>query len=298
MQAAARALDDGPLPAFAHELEAAAAAALARTTGNLSRIVFVNTGSEAVHLACRIAREATGRPLIAKFAAGYDGWYDEVALGTAGSAEAAMTANRRPASLRTVLLRYNDRDDVESLFAEHDDIAAVLIEPVLANAGCILPAAGYLEHLQAVARRHGALVILDEVLMGYRLHAGLTGHRLGLDPDLATVGKAIGSGIAVAAVAGKDGPMALLEDGRVARAGTYAGNPLACAAVVATMERLAGLDYGSLERRGEALRHNIAAAFARAGVAVSTVGYGSVFGLWFAAAAPTTYREALSKARP
>ena len=101
MQAVARALDDGPLPAFAHELEAAAADAIARTTGELSRIVFVNTGSEAVHLACRIAREATGRPLIAKFAAGYDGWYDEVAVGSAGSDEAAMTANRRPASLRT-----------------------------------------------------------------------------------------------------------------------------------------------------------------------------------------------------
>ena len=298
MQAVARALDDGPLPAFAHDLEAAAAAALARTTGNLSRIVFVNTGSEAVHLACRIARQATGRTLIAKFAAGYDGWYDDVALGNAGSDEAAMTANRRPASLRTVLLRYNDPGDVDSLFAEHDDIAAVLIEPVLANAGCILPAQGYLEHLEAVARRHGALVILDEVLMGYRLHAGLTGHRLGLDPDLATVGKAIGSGIAVAAVAGKEGPMSLLEDGRVTRAGTYAGNPLACAAVVATLERLAGLDYDLLERRGAALRHAIAAAFARAGVAVSTVGYGTVFGLWFAAAAPTTYREALSQARP
>ena len=101
---------------------------------------------------------------------------------------------------RSVLLRYNDREDVERLFAEHDDIAAVVVEPVLANAGCILPAPGYLQHLQAVARRNGALVILDEVLMGYRLHAGLTGTGSDLDPDLATVGKAIGSGIAVAAV--------------------------------------------------------------------------------------------------
>src|SRR5260221_8308406 len=98
MQAVATALDNGPLPAFAHELEEAAAAALARTTGSLSRIVFVNTGSEAVHLACRIARQATGRPRIAKFAAGYDGWYDDVAFGNPGSVEAAMPANRPPAS--------------------------------------------------------------------------------------------------------------------------------------------------------------------------------------------------------
>ena len=209
-----------------------------------------------------------------------------------------MTANRRPASGRTLLLRYNDCDDVDALFAEHDDIAGVVIEPVLANAGCVLPAPGYLAHLQAVARRHGALVILDEVLMGYRRCAGLTGMLLGLDPDLATVGKAIGSGIAVAAVAGKEAPMALVEDGRVARAGTYAGNPLACAAVVATLERLAGLDYAALLQRGERLRRAIAAAFSAAGVAFSTSGYGTVFSLWFAAAAPTTYREALAASRP
>ena len=297
MQAVAAALANGPLPAFAHPLEEAAAAALARTTGNLSRIVFVNTGSEAVHLACRIARRATGRTLIAKLAAGYDGWYDDLAFGNAGSVEAAMTANRRPQALRTVLLRYNDPDDADRLFAERDDVAAVVVEPVLANAGCILPAPGYLEHLQTVARRHGALVILDEVLMGYRLRPGLTGHALGLDPDLATVGKAIGSGIAVAAVAGKEGPMALVEDGRVTRAGTYAGNPLACAAVIATMARLAEVDHGALLRRGDRLRRAISEAFADAGVALSTAGYGTVFSLWFAAAPPTNYAEAVGRAR-
>src|SRR5260221_10257028 len=117
MRSVADALDDGPLPALAHALEEEAAAALARTTGSLSRVVFVNTGSEAVHLACRIARRATGRPRIAKFAAGYDGWYDDVAFGNPGSVEAAMPANRPPASDRTVLLRYNDESDVDSLFA-------------------------------------------------------------------------------------------------------------------------------------------------------------------------------------
>ena len=177
MRAVAQALDNGPLPAFAHPTEEAAAAALAALTAPLDQVIFTNSGSEAVHLACRAARAVTGRTRVAKFAAAYDGWYDELAFGNAGSDEAAMTANRRPMGLRTVLLRYNDESDVDSLFAEHDDIAAVLVEPVLANAGCILPAPGYLGHLQAVARRRGALVILDEVLMGYRLHAGTRPHR-------------------------------------------------------------------------------------------------------------------------
>jgi glutamate-1-semialdehyde 2,1-aminomutase len=298
MQAVVKALENGPLPAFAHELEEEAAAALAATTGQLSRVVFVNTGSEAVHLACRIARAATGRGRIAKFAAGYDGWYDDMALGHAGSAEAEMTANARPSNPQTVLLRFNDPDDVERLFAEHDDIAAVVIEPMLANAGCLLPAPGYLQHLQAVARRNGALLVLDEVLMGYRLHAGLTGLKLGLDPDLATVGKAIGSGIAVAAVVGRPDLMSLMEEGRVFRAGTYAGNPVACAAVAATMKELAGLDYAPFLRRGDLLRREIEGAFARAGIAFSSVGYGSVFGLWFAPAPPATYHDAVAMARP
>lgn len=298
MEAVVKALEKGPLPAFAHELEERAAAALAATTGHLSRVAFVNTGSEAVHLACRIARAATGRARIAKFAAGYDGWYDDVALGHAGSAEAEMTANARPSNPRTVLLRFNDPEDAERLFAEQDDIAAVVIEPMLANAGCILPAPGYLEHLQAVARRNGALVILDEVLMGYRLHGGLTGLQLGLDPDLATVGKAIGSGIAVAAVVGRPALMSLMEEGRVFRAGTYAGNPVACAAVVATMKELARLDYTPLLMRGDLLRREIEDAFARAGIALSTVGYGSVFGFWFSPTPPATYRDAVAMARP
>jgi glutamate-1-semialdehyde 2,1-aminomutase len=92
--------------------------------------------------------------------------------------------------------------------------------------------------------------------------------------------------------------MSLLEDGQVSRAGTYAGNPLACAAVVATLERLARLDYAALLRRGERLRSDIGAAFAQAGVAFATVGYGTVFGLWFAEAPPSSYREAVARARP
>ena len=297
MNAASQALRNGPMPSFAHDLEEAAATALTGFTGDLSQAIFVNTGSEAVHLACRLARVATDRQLIVKFAAGYDGWYDEVAFGNAGSATADMRGER-PQRDGVLLLRYNDFADAEQLFREHAGIAAVVIEPVLANAGCVAPLSGYLKHLSDLAHRHGALVILDEVLMGFRLQAGLSGTLLGAEPDLATVGKAIGSGVPVAALLGKAELMSLFEQGRVVRAGTYSGAPPACAAVLATLQQLVQKDYAALLARGNRLRKDISAAFAAEGQAVSSSGYGTVFTLWNSAIAPTDYAGAARLADP
>ena len=296
VEAATRALANGSMPAFAHAGEEAAAAALSERTGDLSRVVFANTGSEAVHLASRLARAATGRTTIAKIAAGFDGWYDEVAFGNAGSDEAMMLSNTRPTRGRTTLVRFNDLRDIESLFEESDDIAAILVEPMLANAGCITAAPGYLEALYETARRHGALVISDEVLMGFRTAFGLASHAAGLKPDIAVVGKAIGSGLPVAAVLGAPDLMAAFERGEVVRAGTYSGNPVSTAAVSATMEVLSDVDYAALLARGDDLRGRIAGAFGAAGVAVSTSGYGSVFTVWFHPDAPSSYAEAASRA--
>ena len=181
------ALQRGPMPGFTHAAEAQAAQALVRHAGPLTRATFVSTGSEAVHLACRIARRTTGRAVIAKVAAGYDGWYDDVALGWTGSREADL-GGPRPLAHGTTLVRWNDLADLEALFAERDDIAAVLVEPVLANAGCLMPEPGYLAALGRLCRRHGAMVIADEVLTGMRLHPGPTALHLGLEPDLAAMG--------------------------------------------------------------------------------------------------------------
>jgi glutamate-1-semialdehyde 2,1-aminomutase len=290
--ASSAALVNGPMPSFAHADEERAAAALAAFTGDLSQVIFLNTGSEAVHLACRTARVATGRQRIVKFAAGYDGWYDNVAFGNAGQESALMTAEQRPERDGVLLLRYNDFADAEQLFKDYSDIAGLLIEPVLANAGCIAPAPGYLKHLSDLAHVNGALVILDEVLMGLRLQPGLSGKALGAEPDLACVGKAIGSGVPVAALVGKPQYMGMFEQGRIARAGTYSGAPPACAAVLATLERLAQADYPALLTRGDNLRADLVAAFATKGIAASTTGYGSVFTLWHSAEAPQDYAQA------
>lgn len=288
----------GSMPAFAHELEEAAAAALASHTGTLSKVVFVNTGSEAVHLACRAARAFTGRGTVAKFAAGYDGWFDEVAFGNANSQDALMSANSRPTRDHMTLLRFNDKADAELLFAENPDIAAILVEPVLANAGCILPEPGYLEHLVALARANGALVIMDEVLMGFRLHAGLTCTFLGIEPDLVTVGKAIGSGFVVAAVLGRPEVMRVFEERRANRAGTYNGNPVACAAVCATMEVLESTDFNRTMELGDELRRAAELAFAERGTPVCSTGYGTVFTLWKGQTPPTNYAEATQRVDP
>lgn len=298
VEAVTQALRDGPLPAFAHAREETAAAAIAAHTGPLDQVLFVSTGSEAVHLACRAARIATGRTRIAKMAGGFDGWLDDVAYGGAGATESAFPGNARPETDRVSLLRFNDAEDAERLFAERDDIAAVLVEPVLANAGCVMPTPEYLAALQAIAQRHGALLIADEVLMGFRLHAGLTAHAMGLDPDLVTLGKAIGSGVPVAAVAGRPDIMRAFTDGRGVRAGTYSGNPMSCAAVIATLAMLDAADYPALLARGDALRAAIVDAFARTGVAVSTSGHGSVFSLWPSAEPPRDYAQARRMLRP
>lgn len=298
VQACTEALQRGPMPGFSHAGEALAAQALVRHAGGLRHATFVSTGSEAVHLACRIARRATGRAVVAKVAAGYDGWYDDVALGWTGSAEADLADGPRPLAHGTTLVRWNDLTDLEALFTERDDVAAVLVEPLLANAGCLMPEPGYLEGLGRLCRRHGALVIADEVLSGLRLHPGASAPRLGLEPDLCTMGKAIGSGLPVAAVLGTAHAFAPVFDGRVARAGTYHGNPLVAAAVSATFEALAQCDHGALLRRGEAFAAALRETCARAGLPVATSGLGSVFSLWFAPQAPTRYAQARALLRP
>ncbi|MFO1151223.1 MAG: aminotransferase class III-fold pyridoxal phosphate-dependent enzyme [Alsobacter sp.] len=291
VEACAKALEQGSMPGFTHAREEAAAAALVRNAGRLTRATFLTTGSEAVHLACRIARKTTGRDVIAKVAAGFDGWYDELAFGWSGAPEADL-AGDRPLRRGMTLIRWNDISDLETLLSTRGDVAAVLIEPMLANAGSLVAEPGYLEQVGRLCRSHGAMVIADEVLMGLRLHPGPSSHRLELDPDLVTLGKAIGSGLPVAAVIGSEDAFAVIADGSAMRAGTFHGNPLVTAAVLATFDALTEADYGELMARGRRLRDGIVQAFARQGLETSTSGLDSVFSLWLSTSPPTRYASA------
>jgi glutamate-1-semialdehyde 2,1-aminomutase len=134
--------------------------------------------------------------------------------------------------------------------------------------------------------------------MGFRLHPGLTSHHLGVKPDLATVGKAIGNGIAVAALIGTPEIMAAFEDQRVSRAGTYSGNPVACAAVKSSMALLDKVDYGAIAAHGDTLRAEIVKGFAEQGIETCTSGYGTVFTLWRGAQLPASYKEAVAIVDP
>lgn len=292
------AVERGSMPAFAHRSEERAAAALTAATGPLDQAIFTNSGSEAVHMACRIARAVTGRRVVAKIAAGFDGWFDPVSYANAGAREALPSPGSRPLRQDVTLTHWNDPDDLARLFTERDDVAAVLVEPMLANAGCIPMSEAYRDALKREVRRAGALLIADEVLMGFRARFGLASHGMGLDPDLATLGKVIGNGFVVAGVVGREAVMRAAADGRAQRAGTYSGNPVATAAVEATLAELSRLDYDTLAARGARLRAAFETAFSARGVAVTTSGADVAFTPWLSDRAPGTYPDAAGLVRP
>ena len=265
----------------------------------IEKMRFVNSGTEATMSAIRVARAATGRKIIVKFEGCYHGHADGL-LVKAGSGVATFGipgsagVPEEIAGL-TLALPYNDLAAVESAFAKHRDaIAAVIVEPIVGNAGCILPSAGYLEGLRALTAEHGALLIVDEVMTGFRVGLGGACGLYGIDPDLVTLGKIAGGGLPVGVFGGKQRYMDQLAPlGPVYQAGTLSGNPLAMAAGNATVGYLqehAGEVYPKLEATARALFEGVAQEAARAGVAMTTNRAGSM-GTWFFAPRPVTNYE-------
>ena len=226
------------------ELEIEIAEIITAAIAIAEKIRLVSSGTEAGMTALRIARAATGRPGIIKFDGCYHGHSDSM-LVRAGSG--AMTLGVPdsagvPAELAalTMVATYNSIDSVEELFRNnHDRIAAVIVEPIAANMGVVLPEAGFLQALERVAHRNGALLICDEVITGFRLSFGSASEKLGIKPDLIMLGKIIGGGLPIGAVAGPAKLMDLLApDGPVYQAGTLSGNPLSVRAGIETLKLL------------------------------------------------------------
>jgi glutamate-1-semialdehyde 2,1-aminomutase len=281
------------------ELEIELAEILQNALPSMERIRFVSSGTEATMSAVRLARAATGRNLIVKFEGGYHGHGDSF-LARAGSGLATLGIAASPGVPQalaelTLDAPYNDLAAVERLFERHGgDIAAVIVEPIAANMGVVPPADGFLSGLRELTRRHGALLIFDEVITGFRLCFGGAQNLFGIEPDLTTLGKIIGGGLPVAAYGGRRDLMEQVAPvGPVYQAGTLSGNPLAMRAGIETLKRLAvhGF-YDSLDRKAKILADAMGQALSDAGIAGQVARAGSLLTLFFTASPVENYAAA------
>ena len=284
------------------ELETRMADVLCARVPGLELVRMVNSGTEATMSAIRLARAATGRDRIVKFEGCYHGHGDSL-LVKAGSGALTLGVPSSPGvpaalAAHTLTLDYNDAGQVEALFArEGDTIAAIIVEPVAGNMNCVPPQPGFLDTLRRVCDRHGALLIFDEVMTGFRVGpAGAAGH-YDITPDLITLGKVIGGGLPVGAFGGRAELMRQLAPlGPVYQAGTLSGNPVAMAAGLATLEALdePGV-YERLFTNAETLAAGLREAAAVAGVPLVVNQVGSMFGLFFTdAGAVTNFHQVMA----
>ena len=289
IEAMARACRDGTTFGAPCPAEVELAERITASYPGLEQVRFVSSGTEAVMSAIRVARAATGRDLIVKFSGCYHGHADHL-LVAAGSGLATFG---RPASAgvpagfvaATRVLPLDDEEALQALFAaEGDRIAAVIIEPTPANHGLLLQRSEFLRALSQITGRHGALLIFDEVISGFRLARGGVAELTGITPDMATFGKVIGGGMPVGAFGGSRRVMAhLAPDGDTYQAGTLSGNPVAMAAGLTTLDFLIARSvWERLETLGAALQYALAPVVAGAPFPVTLVRAGSLFWLSFA----------------
>ncbi|NIM48411.1 MAG: glutamate-1-semialdehyde 2,1-aminomutase [Gemmatimonadales bacterium] len=266
---------------------------------SVEMVRFVNSGTEATMAAVRVARAATGRRLLVKFEGGYHGHGDSF-LVAAGSGVATLGLPDSPGvpgevAQLTVTAPFNDISAVAAIFDRYgDDVAGVIVEPFLGNAGFIPPVSGFLEALRDLTSRRGALLIFDEVMTGFRVHVGGAQALTGVMPDLTTLGKVLGGGLPVGAFGGRRDLMELLAPaGPVYQAGTLSGNPLAMAAGLATLRTVQdGKVYDSLGRRAAKLVAGLKDAASAAGVPFTGSHAGGMWGFFFHPGPVTNFAQA------
>lgn len=255
---------------------------------SIEKVRLVNSGTEATMSAIRLARGFTGRDRIIKFAGCYHGHVDSL-LVAAGSAAATLGAPNSPGVTQgttkdTLILRYNDVAQLQAIFAEHgSSIANVILEPVVGNMGLVVPSPDFLSALTSLTKQHGALLIFDEVMTGFRLAYGGAQELFGITPDLTTLGKIVGGGMPLAAYGGRAEIMNhILPAGKVFQAGTLSGNPIATAAGAATLKLLkSDPPYARLEAKCARLAAGLSAAALAAGVPHTMPRVGSMMTLFF-----------------
>jgi len=282
------------------EAEIELAEAICRVVPSMDMVRLVSSGTEATMTAIRLARGHTGRSLIVKFEGCYHGHADSL-LVKAGSG-ALTFGNPSSAGVppetaaHTLVLDYNDSAQVDTLFKEKGtQIACVIVEPVAGNMNLVLPRPGFLEALRKNCSRHGAVLIFDEVMTGFRVALGGAQARYGICPDLTTLGKVIGGGMPVGAVGGRREIMEKIAPlGPVYQAGTLSGNPVAVAAGRATLKLVEEKDFqAKIEATTQSLVQGLIGEARKANVVFSAQSIGSMFGLYFRAAPPTSFAEVM-----
>ena len=279
-----------------HELEFLVSEKIQSLVPCAERVSFTSSGTEAVQLAWRLCRAFTGRNLILKFEGHYHGWMDSALISyhpagdEAGPRESptpvAPSKGQVPNAVENVAVAvWNSLEAVERVMARRGgEIAAVVMEPVLCNSGGILPRPGYLEGVREIARKHGALLMFDEVITGFRLALGGAQQYYGVVPDISTFGKAVAGGLALSGVAGRAEILELTIHGGVAFGGSFNGNPIVLAGSQATLGVLSADDGAALKhahRVGGSIMEGIREAARRRGLPVLVTGFGTAFAVHF-----------------
>jgi glutamate-1-semialdehyde 2,1-aminomutase len=299
------AIEGAPLSgAGVTELEIELAHKIHQHVPSAEKVLLCTSGSEAVSSAIHVARAFTGRPKIIKFHGSYHGTYDSVLCdghdpdGKTGKAHPAWAGMPPGVNENTLACTYNDLCGAEQIFARQgDQIAAILVEPIGHSLGCVLPKPGFLEGLRRLTEAHGALLIFDEVITGFRHHLGGYQTLCGVTPDLTTFGKAMANGFPMAAICGRAGTMdrfSTRPGGDAYFAGTYHGHPVGCAAALATIELLEREPvHAHIFRLGNRLRQGLTEVHQRLGTGATVAGYGSVFITYFTEAPIENHADAL-----
>lgn len=291
IEAVHRAVDAGLGFGTSHPAEAKLAQLVRQRVPGAQMIRMVSTGTEATMTAIRLARGATGKNIVVKFAGCYHGHSDGL-LAAAGSGVATLglpgSAGVTAAQAsETIVIEYNDRSALEQVFAEHgENIAAVITEATPANMGVVPPQEGFNAFIREITTRHGALMIFDEVMTGFRIteagYWGASGRVEGWEPDIFTFGKVIGGGLPTAALAGRREIMEhLAPTGPVYHAGTLSGNPVAMAAGIATLENADAAVYQHIDEKSQVVADALSAALTDAGVDHTLQKVGSLFSVAF-----------------
>ncbi len=293
-QAAANSMSFG-MPTLAETL---LAERVCDAVDSIDLVRFVNSGTEAVMSAIRLARGATGHTKVIKCAGCYHGHSDAllVEAGSGATTLGVPSSAGVPAQIvsTTLLVPFNDLEAVETALQEHDDVAAMVVEPIAGNMGCVPPREGYLQGLRDICNRHQVILIFDEVMTGFRVAYGGAQALYGVEADLTCLGKVLGGGLPCAAYGGREKLMQLVApQGPVYQAGTLSGNPLAMAAGLATLDALNdGRAYEQLETSSRRLEHGLVQAASKVAVPVQVARVGSMLCCFFTGKPVINYEQA------